>query len=137
MEEVNLPFWKISFTLLHLWWSLSATHDEVICTPCKILNPKRNKQVIFLVIHNTIWCPVSVNFEQTQIPCWTSSSNPSSSTEEMILDETQNEFSLFEIVKGALDKCNIIPTFSKKKVGFFYTIRSVGMGNDCMLSFTF
>ena len=40
-------------------------------------------------------------------------------------------------IKGALDKCNIIPNFFQKKVVFFYTIRSVGMGNDCMLSFTF
>ena len=54
-------------------------------------------------------------------------------------------------VKGALDKFNIIPQFFPKKFGFLYhyppiffkksldlyTIRSVGMGNDCMLSFIF
>ena len=39
--------------------------------------------------------------------------------------------------KGALGKYNIILQLFPKKVGIFYTIRSVGMGNDCMLSFTF
>ena len=32
---------------------------------------------------------------------------------------------------------DIIPQFFSKKNWDFYTIRSVGMGNDCMLSFTF
>ena len=40
-------------------------------------------------------------------------------------------------VKGALDKCNIISNFFFQKGWDFYTIRSVCMGNDCMLSFTF
>ena len=40
-------------------------------------------------------------------------------------------------LKGALDKCYIIPNFFHKKSWDFYTIRSVGMGNDCMLGFTF
>ena len=40
-------------------------------------------------------------------------------------------------LKGALDKYNIIPQPFLKKVGIFYTIKSVGMGNDRMLSFTF
>ena len=40
-------------------------------------------------------------------------------------------------VKGALDKYNIIPQLVPKKSWDFYTIRSAGMGNDCMLSFTF
>ena len=39
-------------------------------------------------------------------------------------------------IKGALDKFNIIPNFFQKSWDF-YTIRSVGMGNDCMPSFTF
>ena len=46
----------------------------------------------------------------------------------------------YNLIKRALDKCNIIPNFfnkKKKKKLDFYTIRSVGMGNDCMLSFTF
>ena len=38
--------------------------------------------------------------------------------------------------KGALDKYNIIPQLFAKKWDF-YTIRSDGMGNDYMLSFTF
>ena len=42
--------------------------------------------------------------------------------------------SYITVLKGALDKYNIIPTFYKKK---FYTIRSVGMGHDWMLSYTF
>ena len=41
------------------------------------------------------------------------------------------------VSKGALDKCNIIPQFFPKKYGIFYTIWSIGMSNDCMLSFTF
>ena len=41
------------------------------------------------------------------------------------------------LLKGTLDKCNIIPNFFPKKRWDFYTIRSVSMGNDCMLSFTF
>ena len=40
-------------------------------------------------------------------------------------------------IKRALDKYNIIPQLFPKKVWDFYTIRSVGMGNDNMLSFTF
>ena len=40
-------------------------------------------------------------------------------------------------LKGALDKFNIIPQLFPKKSWNFYTIRSVGMGNDCMPSFTF
>ena len=40
-------------------------------------------------------------------------------------------------VKGALDKYNIIPQHFYKNNWDFYTIRRVGMGNDCMLSFTF
>ena len=41
------------------------------------------------------------------------------------------------MIKGALDKCNIItPTFSKKSLDF-YIIRSAGVNNDCMLNFTF
>ena len=36
------------------------------------------------------------------------------------------------LFKGALDKYNIIPNFFPQKLGFFYTIRSVGMGNDLM-----
>ena len=39
--------------------------------------------------------------------------------------------------KRALDKYNIIPKLFPKKSWDFYTIRSVGMSNDCMLSFTF
>ena len=48
-------------------------------------------------------------------------------------------------LKGPLDKFNIIPRTLKKKkkrkkekekLGF-YTIRNVGMDNNCMLSFTF
>ena len=45
---------------------------------------------------------------------------------------------MMSIVKGALDKYNIIsPTFSPKKLGFLHHNRNVGMGNDCMLSFVF
>ena len=40
-------------------------------------------------------------------------------------------------LKGALDKFNIIPPTFSKKSWDFYTIRSVGMGNDCKPSFTF
>ena len=40
-------------------------------------------------------------------------------------------------IKGALDKYNIIPKLFQKKSWDFYTIRSVGMSNDCMPSFTF
>ena len=40
-------------------------------------------------------------------------------------------------VKGALDKYIIIPQLFFGKSWDFYTIKSVGMGNDCMLSFTF
>ena len=40
-------------------------------------------------------------------------------------------------VKGALDKCNTVPQFFLKKGWDFYAIRSVGMDNDCMPSFTF
>ena len=29
------------------------------------------------------------------------------------------------------------PNFFQKKLGVFYTIKSVGISNDCMLSFTF
>ena len=40
-----------------------------------------------------------------------------------------------------MDKYNIIPKLfhqkKKKKSWDFYTISSVDMGNDCMLSFTF
>ena len=39
-------------------------------------------------------------------------------------------------IKGALDKFDIIPNFFKKSLDF-YTIRSVGMSIDCVLSFTF
>ena len=39
-------------------------------------------------------------------------------------------------VKGALDKYNISPNFFQKSWDF-YTNRSVGMGDDCMLSFMF
>ena len=38
-------------------------------------------------------------------------------------------------IKEALDMCNIIPQLFPKKSWDFYIIRSVGMGNDCMLSF--
>ena len=41
------------------------------------------------------------------------------------------------IIKGALDKYNIIPQLFSEKSWDFYTIGSVGMGNDCMLSSTF
>ena len=41
------------------------------------------------------------------------------------------------MLKGALDKYNIIPKLFSKKSWDFYTIRSIGMINDCMLSFTF
>ena len=41
-----------------------------------------------------------------------------------------------ETFKGALDKYNIIPPTFFQKSWEFYTIGSVGMGNDCMLSFT-
>ena len=41
------------------------------------------------------------------------------------------------LLKGALDKFNIIPNFFPKKSWDFYTIRSVGMSKDCMPSFTF
>ena len=37
-------------------------------------------------------------------------------------------------LKRALDKCNIIP---KQESWDFYTIRSVGISNDCMPSFAF
>ena len=47
-----------------------------------------------------------------------------------------HQVKITRVIKGALDKYNIIPNFFPKKFGFF-TIRSVGMGNDCMLSFTF
>ena len=40
-------------------------------------------------------------------------------------------------IKGAVDKYNIIPPTFSKKSWDFYAIRSVGMGKDCMLSFTF
>ena len=40
------------------------------------------------------------------------------------------------IIKGALDKYNIIRNFLKKSWEFC-TMRSVGMGNDSILSFTF
>ena len=40
------------------------------------------------------------------------------------------------LIKGALDKYNIILQLFFQKSWDFYTIRSVGMGNDCMLSFT-
>ena len=36
-----------------------------------------------------------------------------------------------------MDKYNIIPHFFLQKSWDFYTIRSVGMSNDCMLSFIF
>ena len=36
-------------------------------------------------------------------------------------------------IKGALDKFNIIPPTFFQKSWDFYTIRSVDMGNDCML----
>ena len=39
-------------------------------------------------------------------------------------------------IKEALDKYNIIPNFSPKSWDF-YTVRSVGMDSDCMLSFMF
>ena len=39
-------------------------------------------------------------------------------------------------IKGALVKLTSSPNFFPKSWDF-YTIRSVGMGNDCMLSFTF
>ena len=39
-------------------------------------------------------------------------------------------------LKGHWTSVTSFPTFSKKKLRF-YTIRSVGMGNDCLLSFTF
>ena len=39
-------------------------------------------------------------------------------------------------LKGALDKYNIIPKLFSKTSWDFYTIRSVGKGSDCMLSFT-
>ena len=39
--------------------------------------------------------------------------------------------------KGALDKYNIIPPTFFQKSWDIYTIRSIGMGNDCKLSFTF
>ena len=39
--------------------------------------------------------------------------------------------------KEALDMYNIIPQLFFQKSWDFYTIRSVGMGNDCILSFTF
>ena len=41
------------------------------------------------------------------------------------------------IVKGALDKYIIIPNFFPPKSWDFYTIRSVGISNDCRLTFTF
>ena len=41
------------------------------------------------------------------------------------------------ILKGALDKCNIIPPTFSKKNGIFYISGSVGMSNNCILSFTF
>ena len=44
---------------------------------------------------------------------------------------------LIPLFKGASDKYNIITQLFSKKDGIFYVIRSVGMGNDCMLSFTF
>ena len=37
--------------------------------------------------------------------------------------------------KGALDKYNIIPLNYFQKSWDFYTLRSVGMNNECMLSF--
>ena len=40
-------------------------------------------------------------------------------------------------IKGALDKCNIIPNFKKKKKWDFYAIRSVEKSYDYILSFTF
>ena len=45
-------------------------------------------------------------------------------------------FSYLPCLKGALDKYNIIPQLFPKKLVFLY-IRSVGMNNVCMLSFTF
>ena len=41
-----------------------------------------------------------------------------------------------KLFKGALDKCNITSDIFQKSWDF-YTIRGVGMGNYCMLSFTF
>ena len=48
------------------------------------------------------------------------------------VDEPHNSF-----IEGALDKYNIIPNFffSKKAEILYHQI--VGVGNDCMLSFTF
>ena len=40
-------------------------------------------------------------------------------------------------LKRAMDKYNIIPQLFSKKSWDLYTIKSVGMGNDCMLSFMF
>ena len=40
-------------------------------------------------------------------------------------------------IKGALDMYNIIPQLFFKRSWDSYTIRSVGMGNDCISSFTF
>ena len=40
-------------------------------------------------------------------------------------------------LKEALDKYNVIPQLLPKKSWDFHTIRSVGMGNDRMLSFMF
>ena len=43
----------------------------------------------------------------------------------------------WRLLKGALDKYNIIPPiFFQKKVGTFIPLE-VGMSNDCMLSLTF
>ena len=41
------------------------------------------------------------------------------------------------MIKGALDKYNIIPELFPKKSWDFYTIRSVGIGNDYILSLMF
>ena len=41
------------------------------------------------------------------------------------------------MIKGALDKYNIILQLSPKKSLDFYIIRSAGVSNDCMLNFTF
>ena len=39
-------------------------------------------------------------------------------------------------IKGALDKCNIIPNFFSEKLRFF-TKTVIGIDNDCMLILTF
>ena len=81
-------------------------------------------------------------------PIWVGSQIPNTLCEMKFADnhvvleiKSKLEINNAKELQGALDKYNFISTFppppQKKKIGVFYTIRSVGMGSGCMLSFTF